>query len=104
MDKSKKRDFIKISQVVGDNKVIGPLTFWQTMSIVVVFLLVYLLYSWFKISLFLLCLIGIGILGTIVMVTGGKPDRIIRRLLGKPKRWRRGFYASKPFLGKKNQK
>lgn len=101
MSKKIERGFIKISQVVGDTKVIGSLSIWQTLLIIVVILLIYGLVSWLKIGLFKSLLLGTWILGSILVVTGTRPDRIIRRLLGKPKRWRRGFHPARPLLEKR---
>ncbi len=94
-------DFIKISQVVGQAKVVGPLSFWQITPIISVILLVCGLNP--LIGLFNSILLGAWLWGVMLMVMGGRPDRFNRRLRGKPKRWRRGFHASSPLLKKSNE-
>ncbi|WP_036488289.1 hypothetical protein [Myxosarcina sp. GI1] len=100
MDNKNERDFIKISQVVGKAKVIGPLSFVDVIPLVLVFFVIYGL-SLLKIKVFDAILVGTWLLGTIFMVSGTRPDKFMRRLRGKPKRWRRGFYPSKTLIGKK---
>ena len=96
----REQDFIKISQVVGQVKVLGSLSFWQIIPLVVVILLSYGLCSF--IGLFNSLLVGVWVLGTIFLVTGARPDHFLRRLLGKPKRWRRGFRPSSSLLVQKS--
>lgn len=96
----KDQGFIKISQVVGQANVIGSLSLWQVVPIVGVMALGYGVCTWLKIEPLAAILVGTWILGTIIVVAGSRPDRIIRRLLGKPRRWRRGFHPARPLLGK----
>lgn len=99
----KEKDFIKISKVLGQSKVIGSLSVWQIMPLGLAILLIGGL-CWLKVNIFQAIIIGAWILGAIVMVTGGRPDRIMRRFLGKPKRWQRGFYPARPLLEKETEK
>ena len=100
---AKDRGFIKISQVVGQARIIGSLSLWQVIPIVAVIGLIYTLCSWLSVNPLIAVLFGAWILGTVVAVAGGRPDRIIRRLLGRPRRWKRGFYPARPLLGKASQ-
>ena len=93
---SKNQEFIKISQVVGQAKVIASFEPWQVIIIVTIFLLILGLRS--IIGLFNSAMLGGWILGTIAMITRGRPDNFIRRLWGRPKRWQRGFSSSNSLL------
>jgi len=97
--KSSQRGFIKISKVVGQAKIIGSLGVAEVIPLGIVLLIVYGLSL--LIPTLIAILLGTGVLGVIFMVAGKRPDRFLRRLLGKPKRWRRGFHPSRPLLGKK---
>ena len=95
----KDEEFIPTSKVLGQAKVVGPFTIWQLVPLVLALLLVYLL-CLLKLSFLQSLIIGLWILTSFSWVTGKRPDRLIRRLLGRPKRWRRGFHPSRPLLEK----
>lgn len=99
MSDKKDEEFIPTSKVLGQGKVVGPFTIWQLIPLVLVLLLVYLLHL-FKFSFRNSLIIGVWILTSLSLVTGKRPDRLIRRWLGRPKRWRRGFRPSSPLLEK----
>ena len=99
-ERKSERGFIKISKVVGQGKVVGPFGVAEIVPIGLVLSLVLWLSS--LIPFVLAVLLGAGVLGVIFLVAGKRPDRFLRRLSGKPKRWRRGFHPSRPLLGKKD--
>jgi hypothetical protein len=92
------QEFIKISQVVGKRKLFASLSVWQFVAIAVCLLLVWVLYL-LKIDPLKAALMGTWILGAIWLLTGDRPDRIIKRLFGRPRHWKRGFRKARPLLG-----
>lgn len=92
------KEFIKISQVVGKRKLFASLSVWQFVAIAIIFVLVWVLYL-LEIDPIKAALIGAWILGAMWLITGDRPDRIVKRLFGGPRHWKRGFRKSRPLLG-----
>jgi len=93
----KDQNYIEISQVVGKGKIFGPFSVWQFILFAAILVLIYILYT-LKFDLFKSALVGMWLLASMTLLTGDRPDRFVRRLLGKPRRWRRGFRPAQPLL------
>lgn len=59
-------------------------------------------YRW-QIGVMPASLIVSGFLIPVAMVIGERPDRILRQLLHRPRKWKRGFEPARPILSKKTR-